>query len=107
MRGLFLGEHKLKIKQVVIGAAALACISTAAHAQSAGSIYLTTGWFHLAPQDSSGPLKETSVGGTPVNISVPGTGAGLSDADTAGFTVGYFVTDHIAAELEMGIPPKF
>lgn len=107
MSVLFLEEHKLKIKQVITGAAALACISTAAHAQSAGSIYVTTGWFHLAPQDSSGPLKETSVGGTPVNISVPGTGAGLSDADTAGFTVGYFITDHIAAELEMGIPPKF
>jgi outer membrane protein len=103
----FLEEHKLKIKQVITGIAALACVSTAAHAQSAGSIYVTGGWFHFAPQDSSGPLKETSVGGSPVNIDVPGTGAGISSADTAGFTVGYFATDHIAAELEMGIPPTF
>ena len=71
----FLEEHKLKIKQVITGIAALACVSTAAHAQSAGSFYATAGWFHFAPQDSSGPLKETSVGGSPVNIDVPGTGA--------------------------------
>ena len=97
----------MKIKQAITGAAAFALVSTAAHAQSAGSIYVTTGWFHLAPQDSSTPLKETSVGGSPVNITVPNTGAGLSDADTIGFTVGYFVTDHVATELEMGVPPKF
>ncbi|KMZ13256.1 Outer membrane protein W precursor [Candidatus Burkholderia humilis] len=103
----FSEEHKLKIKQVMTGIAALACMSTAAHAQSTGSIYATAGWFHFSPLDSSGSLKETSVGGSPVNISVPGTGAGISSSDTAGFTVGYFATDHIAAELEMGIPPTF
>jgi outer membrane protein len=97
----------LKIKQVITGIAALACVSTAAHAQSAGSIYATTGWFHFAPQDSSGPLKQTSVGGSPVDISVPNTGAGISSADTIGFTLGYFVTDHIATEFEFGVPPTF
>jgi outer membrane protein len=84
----FLEEHKLKIKQVMTGIAAIACVSGTAHAQSAGSIYATAGWFHFAPQDSSGPLKELSVGGSPVNTTVPGTGAGISDADTAGFTLG-------------------
>jgi outer membrane protein len=103
----FQEEHKLKIKQVITGIAALACMSTVAHAQSAGSIYATAGWFHFSPLDSSGPLKETSVGGSPVNISVPGSGAGISSADTAGFTLGYFATDHIAAEFELGIPPTF
>lgn len=96
----------MKLKQAITGMAALACITTA-HAQSAGTFYVTTGWFHLAPQDSSHPLKETSVGGSPVNIEIPNTGASLSDADTAGFTAGYFVTDHIATELVMGIPPRF
>jgi len=47
------------------------------------------------------------VGGTPVNQSVPNTGAGISDADTFGFTAGYFVTDHIATEFVYGVPPKF
>jgi outer membrane protein len=97
----------MKLKQVISGIAALICASTVAHAQSAGSFFVTTGWFHIAPQDSSDPLKETNIGGTPVDISVPNTGAGLTSADTAGFTLGYFVTDHIATELVMGIPPKF
>jgi outer membrane protein len=97
----------MRLKQVITGITALVCASTAAHAQSAGSFFVTTGWFHIAPQDSSDPLKETSIGGTPVDISVPNTGAGLKSADTAGFTLGYFVTDHIAAEAVMGIPPKF
>ena len=88
-------------------AAAALCLATASHAQSAGSFFATAGWFHLAPQDSSDPLKITSVGGNPVNITVPNTGAGVSSADTAGFTVGYFITDHIAAEFEFGVPPEF
>jgi outer membrane protein len=96
----------MKLKQAITGIAALACVS-AAHAQSAGSIYLTTGWFHFAPQDSSEPLKILSVGGTPVNLSEQGTGAGINSSDTLGFSFGYFITDHIAAEAELGIPPKF
>src|ERR1700761_520168 len=91
-RAFFGGAH-MKLKQAVTGIAALACM-TAAHAQSAGSIYVTSGWFHLAPQSSSQPLTVTSIGGSPTNLSQAGTGATLSSADTIGFTAGYFVTDH-------------
>ncbi|ACR27512.1 OmpW/AlkL family protein [Burkholderia glumae] len=99
----------MKQQLAITGAVALALLTagTTAQAQSAGSFYVTTGWFHLAPQDSSDPLKVMSVGGTPVNRSVANTGAGISDADTLGITTGYFVTDHIAAEFVYGIPPKF
>jgi outer membrane protein len=97
----------MTLKRAITGAAALACITTAAHAQTAGSIYVTAGWFHLAPQSSSDPLKETNVGGSPVNITVPNTGADAGSADTAGFTAGYFITDHIAAQFDIGIPPTF
>jgi outer membrane protein len=96
----------MKLKQAMTGIAALACM-TAAHAQSAGSFYVTTGWFHLSPQSTSDPLKETSVGGSPVNVTLPNTGATLDNADTIGFTAGYFVTDHIATEFVIGVPPKF
>ncbi|WP_153099249.1 OmpW/AlkL family protein [Paraburkholderia hayleyella] len=96
----------MKLKQTITGLAAFACVSTA-HAQSAGSFYVTTGWFHMAPQDSSEALRETSVGGSPVNITLPNTGASISDADTIGFTAGYFVTDHIATEIVLGVPPSF
>jgi len=94
----------------IAGACAVAAslsLSTASQAQTAGTWFVTTGWFHLAPQDSSSNLKITSVGGSPVNVIVPNTGAGVSSADTLGFTAGYFATDHIAAEFEFGIPPKF
>ncbi|SAK46337.1 outer membrane protein [Caballeronia hypogeia] len=97
----------MNTKRILCTCAALASICSTAHAQSAGSIYVTGGWFHLSPQDSSEPFRINEVGGNPVNITAPGTGASISDADTAGFTVGYFVTDHIAAEFEFGIPPKF
>lgn len=99
----------MKQKLAITRAAALAFLATttAAHAQTAGNFYVTTGWFHLAPQDSSDPLKILSVGGSPVNQSVPNTGAGIDNADTFGLTAGYFVTDHIATELVAGIPPRF
>lgn len=93
----------MKLRQAVTGLAAFACM-TAAHAQSAGSIYLSTGWFHFAPQSSSDPLTLTTPLGS---ATVPNTGASISDADTIGFSVGYFVTDHIATQFDIGVPPTF
>ena len=69
----------MKIKRAVTGVAAFACMSGAAHAQSADTFFVTGGWFHFAPLSSSGPLKETSVGGSPVGIDIPNTGASLSN----------------------------
>ncbi|MDR9064762.1 hypothetical protein FEP47_04020 [Burkholderia multivorans] len=59
----------MKRKLAITGAAALAfaLAGGTAHAQSAGSFYVSTGWFHLSPQDSSDPLFVYGVGGTPVN----------------------------------------
>ncbi len=96
----------MKLKRAVTGLAALTC-ATAVHAQSAGKFFVSTGWLHFVPQDSSDPLKLDSIGGTPINQPQAGTGAGVSTADTVGFTAGYFVTDHIATEFVMGIPPDF
>lgn len=93
----------MKQKMAITGAVALAfaATATAAHAQSAGSFYVTTGWFHLAPQDSSDPLKVMNVGGTPVNHEVPNTGAGIDNADTIGLAAGYFLTDHILSLIHI------
>lgn len=96
----------MKLKQALAGITALAAFS-AAHAQSANTFYVTTGWFHFAPQDSSDPLKIDSVAGIPAGSTVPGSGASVGTADTLGLSVGYFITDHFAAETELGIPPKF
>lgn len=97
----------MKVSRFVATCAVAMSLCTASHAQTAGSFFATAGWFHLAPQDSSSPLKITSVGGSPVDITVPNTGAGISSSDTFGFSIGYFVTDHIAAEFEFGVPPEF
>lgn len=91
----------------ISAAALLAFTASIAHAQSAGSFYVTSGWFHIAPQDHSGPLQVVSAGGVPVNQSVIPSGASVDSADTFGLTAGYFITDHIAAELVAGIPPRF
>jgi len=96
----------MKLKQALAGIAALASLS-AAHAQTANSFYVTTGWFHFAPQDSSDPLKLDSMGGTPIGMAINNTGAGIGSSDTLGLSLGYFITDSIAAEAEIGIPPKF
>jgi outer membrane protein len=96
----------MKLKQALAGIAALASFS-AAHAQSANTFYVTTGWFHFAPQDSSDPLKIDSVGGNPINMAIPNTGADVGTSNTVGFSLGYFITDHLATEAELGIPPKF
>ncbi|RQR24585.1 OmpW/AlkL family protein [Burkholderia sp. Bp9142] len=74
-----------------------------AHAQSAGQLVLNAGWLHLAPQDSSQPLTVNALGRS---NPVPGSGATIADTDTFAFTARYFVTDHVAVETILGIPPK-
>jgi outer membrane protein len=101
----------MKLKQALAGITALAAFS-AAHAQSANTFYVTTGWFHFAPQDSSDPLKVDSVGPFPGSAVVPGgvvpgTGAGVGSSDTLSLSLGYFITQNIGVEAELGIPPKF
>ncbi|MPV66836.1 OmpW/AlkL family protein [Burkholderia sp. BE17] len=80
----------------------LSAISTA-HAQSAGQWTINSGWMHLAPQDSSQPLTVSALGSS---ATVPGSGASVSDADTFALTASYFVTDHVAIEAQLGVPPK-
>lgn len=96
----------MKYKQALAALAATAALSSA-HAQSAHTFYVTTGWFRFMPLDSSHPLMLDSMGGSPINQSIPNTGTGIDSADTLGLSGGYFITDHIATELELGIPPKF
>jgi len=90
-------------KRVFAGAVAL-LMSAGAQAQSAGDFIVNMGWFHFAPQDSSQPLTVNALGNS---ASMAGTGASIDNADTAGFTATYFITDHIVAAAALGIPPKF
>jgi outer membrane protein len=92
-------------KKSMVAAAAL-LTAAAAQAQSAGSTIVSTGWFHIAPQVKSDPLRVTSMGGRPVNLERTGTGADVDAADTLGLSVTHFFTDNISGELVGGIPPK-
>ncbi|WMY12835.1 OmpW/AlkL family protein [Paraburkholderia phenoliruptrix] len=85
---------------VALGAAGV----NGAHAQSAGDFQVSAGWLHFAPQDSSGAFNVTALGQT---MTKQGASASVSNADTFGLTLQYFVTDHIAAEAVLGAAPKF
>ncbi|MDV6321480.1 hypothetical protein, partial [Chromohalobacter sp. HP20-39] len=79
-------------------------LSTAAHAQAAGSNFVRLWWFRLMPNCSSDTLFIKSVGGAPFNQSVPNTGAKIQEADTVGLAFTHFFTDNFAVELVGGIP---
>lgn len=77
--------------------------SGSAMAQNAGDWVVGTGWFHLSPQDSSKPLTVTS----PVHSVLAGSGASVTNSDTLGLNVAYFIDPHWAVEGVLGVPPKF
>lgn len=97
----------MKLKQAITGAVAALAFTTTAHAQTAGTFYVTSGWFHLAPQSASDNLELMNFAGQQVNQYQPNTGARIDNSDTVGLSIGYFVTDHLSTEFELGIPPKF
>jgi len=99
----------MQLKTSLAAAAASLCMC-AAHAQSAGTVELGAGWMHFAPQVSSDPLTVSTAGNRfigPHSFTVPGSGAAVPGSDTLGLSITYFVTDHIAPEFVLGIPPKF
>lgn len=77
--------------------------AASALAQEAGDWVLGAGWLHLSPRDSSKPLTVTA----PINRVVPGSGAGVGNADTLGLSAAYFIDANWAVEGVLGVPPKF
>ncbi len=96
----------MKLKKLMATCAILGYAS-ATHAQSAGDFIAGIGWLHFMPRDSSQPMRITNYHGSPSEITFTGSGAGISNADTVGFTGSYFITDNISSELVLGFPPKF
>jgi len=78
----------------------LAAFAAPAMAQQAGDNVVNFGWAHIGLNQSSEPLKL----GT---ITVPNSGAHVSNADTAILQLTHFFTDNIAVTADLGIPPKF
>ncbi len=92
-----------------VGMVACVCaamLSGNANAQTAGSMTLSVGWLHVAPQGNATPLTVQSVGGVTVNQQLAGTGAHASSTDTMGITTEYYVTDNIGVATLLGLPLK-
>jgi outer membrane protein len=95
-----------KTLALVVLAASSALVTSASFAQSAGDFMVSAGWFHIAPQDSSTPLRATS-SATSFSTVLPGSGASVEDLDTLGLSLSYFITDNWAATFDLGVPPKY
>jgi outer membrane protein len=98
-------------KRAIRSVGMAACICSAAlidnaNAQSAGSVTLSAGWLHIAPQGDATPLTVESIGGAEVNRQVTGSGAHASSTDTMGITTEYYVTDNIGVATLFGLPLK-
>ncbi|WP_206957758.1 OmpW/AlkL family protein [Trinickia acidisoli] len=92
------------MKRIYAAAVMSIAAVSAAHAQSAGQLVINAGWSHFSPQGSSDPLTVNALGQSAV---MAGSGATISSGDTFGLTASYYVTDHISADTEMGVPPTW
>ncbi len=96
-------QFTIKSVSKFVALALLAGSATTALAQSAGDTVISTGWAHIAPQDSSTPLSLVS----PIALTLAGTGAGVNSTDTLGFATAHFFTDNIVGSLDLGVPPTY
>jgi len=87
-------------KLLTAGCVLLTC--GVAHAQSKGELQVGAGWLHI---DSRLGTGELSIVNPPVGVQ-PNTGGVSSNPNTFGLLLTYFVTDNIATETWLGIPPK-
>lgn len=90
----------------MVATGALALASGAAQAQQAGDLVLGAGWLYLAPQDSSQPLR-VQPGGAPGSLTLPGSGAKVSNASALGLSAVYYFDSHWGVETVVGVPPEF
>lgn len=78
-------------------------------AQTAGSNIVSFGWFHLAPQDSSGGIDgQSGLLGANVNSTsiLQNSRSSMGDTDAFGLALTHFFTDNIALTLDGGMPPS-
>jgi outer membrane protein len=81
--------------------------SSGAIAQKAGDTILAVGVAVIAPRESLGPLHSVGPAAAPFNAATAGATVSIDNATTASFSVLHMFSDNIAAELTLGVPPKF
>jgi outer membrane protein len=74
-----------------------------AHAQSAGSLIVSAGgaWVDASLSHSEETHSQSAFG----SFTSPGTNAEVHNSFSAQFLITYFVSDHVAMELPLGVPP--
>lgn len=90
-----------------VAASALLFASSAAMAQKAGDTILGLGVAAIIPRESLGPLQSVGPAAPLFNAATAGATASIDPVATVSFSVFHMFTDHLAAELSLGIPPKF
>ncbi|MGB0211964.1 OmpW/AlkL family protein [Algiphilus sp.] len=95
-------------------ALAMLALAMPASAYREGALVLQAGWFHLAPQESSEPLRTRlapsvvgSLLGIDPDFTSEGTSTGVSNAHTPALTLSYYLTDHWVLKAEGGVPAEF
>lgn len=86
---------------------ALLLAASGAIAQKAGDNILGLGLAVIAPRESLGPLHSVGPAAPLFNAATAGATASIDPVTTVSFSVLHMFTDNIAAELSLGIPPKF
>lgn len=81
--------------------------ASGAVAQKAGDNILGLGLAVIAPRESLGPLHSVGPAAPLFNAATAGATASIDPVTTVSFSVLHMFTDNIAAELSLGIPPKF
>ncbi|WP_211454971.1 OmpW/AlkL family protein [Collimonas antrihumi] len=93
-------KKQFKVLPKLAALSVLAAFAVPAMAQQAGDNLINAGWAHIGLNQSSEPLKLGTV-------TVPNSGAHVSNADTLLLSFTHFITDNIAVTADLGIPPKF
>lgn len=84
----------------------LAATPLAAVAQQAGDTIIGAGVAVIAPRESLGPLSSTGPAAAAFNVATAGATASIGRETTLSASVLHMFTDHLAAELTLGVPPK-
>lgn len=81
--------------------------SPVAMAQKAGDTIVGVGAAYLMPHESLGPLNSVGPAAPLFNPVTAGATASIDPVATLSLSVLHMFTDNIAAELTLGVPPKF
>jgi outer membrane protein len=89
------------------GAVAMLFACPGAMAQKAGDTIVGVGIAVIAPRESLGSLHSVGPAAPVFNAATAGATASVDTVETVSLSVLHMFSDHLAAELTVGVPPKF